>query len=153
MNSSGNNQVLASEVRRLVILWGACCVSPIMYLAAAAILQETLMNGGGFLPMSGEIWKNTLIGLGVWAVVMQTLHLLVKRRYKAQLAELAADTGGYMRLLTRRTMILISLSELTVFAGFCLFILQGDLLPVFGGGVAAMLLYAQSHPRSAAPVN
>ncbi len=143
------DESLNGEIQRLVVLWAFCCTTPLMYLAAAAITRGNFMAGTGYFPVSLAAWNKILICLAGWLIILQGLHFTIKYRSRAQLTQAASDSEIYLRRLTRRTYILITLSELAVFSGFCLFLIQGDLLPVFGGGIAAMLLYAQSHPRSA----
>lgn len=139
------------QLRRLIILWGICCLSPIMYLAMAALIRAHLMRDGGWFPLEPFTWSRVMIGLGVWLVSLQVLHLAVRFYARRRLALLAADQDAFFRLLTRRTFILISLSETAIATGFCLFLLQGIYTPLLGGGIAAMLLYGQSHPRFGLP--
>ena len=138
------------ETRQLVFMWGFCCCSPVIYLSLAWMAQRWL-GFTGFFDLATETWRNLLIGVGVIAVVLQVLHLVVRLRVREKLEQRMADPQGFMALLTRRTFGLIFLSELPVFLGFVLWILQGSLSPIFGFGIASMFLYAQSHPRSANP--
>jgi hypothetical protein len=135
------------RVRRLVILWAACCMSPIMYLAAAAVIKKAFMPEGGWLPLEPFTWSRVMTGLVVWVILLQVLHVAVKISVNRRQALVPVYSEAFVRLLTRRTFILIGVSEAAVATGFCLFLLQGDYTPVFGAGVAAMLLYGQSHPR------
>jgi hypothetical protein len=140
------------SLRRLVILWGACCISPIIYLGAAALVKSMFMPENGWLQLEPFTWSRIMIGLIVWLILLQALHLAVKFSARRRFALLEPRSPAFLRFLTRRTIILIALSETAVATGFCLFLLQGEYRPIFISGIAAMLLYAQSHPRQALPV-
>lgn len=142
---------LSEDLRRLTIMWGACCISPVLYLAATWFIKTYFMNGAGFFPLNRDVWSRALIGLIVLIVCIQGSHLLIKSRYRSRLANVISAPDNFIQVLTRRTLLLIFLSEMAVFTGFCLFLLQGDPAPVFGSGIVSMLLYAQSHPRSSLP--
>jgi len=123
-----------------------------MYLALAALARTYLMrDGSGWFPVEPFTFSRLMIGLWVWVLMLQGLHVWVKWRTRTALAQTSAASEGFVRLLTRRTFILIGISELAVFAGFILFLVQGEYRPLFGAGVCAMILYAQSHPRSGLP--
>lgn len=141
----------ADEARRLVTLWAACCVSPIIYLSAAWVIKRYFMKETGFLPLGESAWSSAIILLGIVLILLQGLHVFIKRRFRVLLAAQHSQLEILLQVLTRRTLILIFISEAAVFSGFCLFLLQGEIAPVFGAGVVAMLLYAQSHPRSDIP--
>lgn len=146
-----DNTPFPMRMRRLIILWGACCMSPIMYLAIAMLIKSAFMHDGGWLPMEPFTWSRVMMGLVVLVVLLQVLHIAVKVVARRKLTQLADHMDGFTRLLTRRTFILIAISETAVATGFVLFLLQGTFQPILGSGIAAMLLYAQSHPRLALP--
>jgi hypothetical protein len=144
---------LGGELQRLTIMWGACCISPVLYLGAAWVIRRYFMDDGdGYFPLSADGWSTALIALVVLLVTLQGVHLLIRYRFRDRLAAARSSTEEFIQILTRRTLFLIFVSECAVFAGFCLFLLQGEHAPVFGAGLVAMFLYAQSHPRSGLPV-
>ncbi len=143
---------LAGEIHRLVIMWAICCISPMLYLTVAWAIKKYLMDGSGYLPLPADVWVKALICLAGFVILLQGLHIIIRNRFRPMLAAALPDVAEFIQVLTKRTLLLILISEMAVFTGFCLFMLQGSLDPVFGSGVAAMLLYAQSHPRNTLPL-
>lgn len=142
---------ITSETRNLVKMWALCCFSPLLYLGASWYVKPYVPME--FLPrLSPDHLKRVLVIMGLGCLVIQGIHLAVRLRSRARLSAAASDTAQYAKRLTARTLTLIGLSELPVFSGFCLFVLQGDLRIVFGFGLFSMLLYGQSHPRSFNPL-
>lgn len=139
------------DLKKLVSLWAACCTSPLIYLAVAIFIKRTFMSDGGFLKLEPYTWSRLTIGLAVLIILLQALHIAVKVKARRRFAEFLDDRETFRRLLTRRTFLLIAVSELAVFSGFVLFLLQGEYTPVFLSGIASMILYAQSHPRLGLP--
>ena len=158
MNTPSESEDLSPQeyhqrLHRLAIVWGACCISPILYLAVAAIIKSAFMPEGGWYPVEPFTWSRIMIGLVVWIILLQILHTAVKLRARHRLSTLPAHSSAFLQLLTRRTFILIALSEAAVAVGFVLVLLQGEYHPIFLSGIAAMLLYAQSHPSQALPAS
>ena len=142
---------LDQALRPSLIAWGFCCCSPILYLLVAWFLQKTWLKGQGLYPLPHDTWLRILVALGVLCLILQIAHVLVKLRWKDKLQQTADTPSGFEASITKRTMTLIFFSELPVMLGFCLFLIQGNLDALFGFGLFAMLLYAQSHPRSQNP--
>lgn len=140
-----------ADYKKLVFIWAACCTSPIVYLGVAALIKSTIMPASGWLPLEPYTWSRLMIGLGVLLILLQIMHLAVKIIARRRLTDTQEDQDIFWRLATRRTFILIGISEIAVAAGFCLFLLKGDLAPLFASGIAAMLLYGQSHPKFGLP--
>ncbi len=154
MDSSENGppgfDYVREETRQLTVLWGLCCFSPLIYLSVAWLVQRGL-DFEGFYKVSAETWRVLLISLAVFAVLLQIGHFIIRLRVREKLEQNMADPKTFMSTLSWRTYSLIFMSELPVFLGFVLWCVQGSLTPIFGFGIASMLLYAQSHPRSANP--
>lgn len=149
--STGENLSPQQRMNRLVSLWAGCCFSPLLYLATAAFLKSYLMPENGWLPMQPATWSRVFMGLLIWLILLQGLHLMVKMFTNPQLALATGSDEIFFRILTRRTFILLALSEAAIAVGFCLFLLQGNTQAVLYSGIAAMLMYGQSHPRLALP--
>jgi hypothetical protein len=132
------------------MMWATCCCSPLLYLGASWVIRR-FTGGKAFYPLTHDRWIKSIIAISILSIVLQIIHIIIKLRAKAPLATAIPNTSAYIKLLTRRTFALIFVSELPVFSGFILSLLQGNLAPVFGFGLVSMLLYAQSHPRSANP--
>lgn len=138
------------ETRQLTLLWGLCCCSPLVYLTVAWLIKRA-SDFSGMYPVSADTWRNMLIGVAALAVGLQMAHFAIRLRVRSKLEETIADPRRFMATLSWRTYALIFMSELPVFLGFLLWVVQGTLTPIFGFGIASMFLYAQSHPRSANP--
>lgn len=138
------------ETRQLIFLWGLCCCSPVIYLSVAWLVQKSI-RFDGFIKVSPETWRMLIMGVAVIAVLLQIAHFVIRLRVRDKLEQSIADPKTFMATLSKRTYSLIFMSEMPVFLGFILWCLQGSLTPIFGFGIASMLLYAQSHPRSANP--
>lgn len=148
---NGENLSPQQRMRRLISLWAGCCFSPILYLATAAFLKSYLMPPDGWLPLEPFTWSRLFMGLLVWLILLQGLHLAVKLFARKQMNLAVGDTEIFFRILTHRTFLLLGLSEAAIAVGFCLFLLQGNYKPLLYSGIAAMLLYGLSHPRLALP--
>jgi hypothetical protein len=138
------------ETRQLTFLWGLCCCSPLVYLSVAWLVQRGL-DFEGLYKVTSDTWRMLLLSAAVIAVLLQTAHFIIRLRLRNKLETSMADPKTFMATLSWRTYGLIFMSEIPVFLGFLLWLLQGSLTPIFGFGIASMLLYAQSHPRSANP--
>ena len=142
---------ISRDTGNMVKMWAMCCFSPILYLGASWYLRP-------YVPMeamprlSPDLLTRVLVIMGLVCLVIQGIHLAVRLKSRARLAAVAGDPPLYAKRLLARTLTLIGLSELPVFSGLCLFLLQGDLRIVFGFGLFSMLLYGQSHPRSFNPL-
>lgn len=141
-----NSEEYRAGIRSLVMVWASCCCSPVIYLAVAWLCQR--YGWAAWRPVVQETWTGLIIALTVLAIVLQISHIFTKSRFGGKLRETRGEFTESLRLLTRRTYVLMAISEIPVFFAFLLFCVQGDVTPVFGFGLVSMILYAQSHPRS-----
>jgi hypothetical protein len=132
------------EIKKLKMLWGFCCCSPLLYLFVSWMLKKTLLSSDTFFKfpqLSDFISPYALIALAVvqaWVFFVQWLYI---RKATPQ-----PDSGARLVYYRRRTFALLAVSESGALMGFIVFLLCGDLMAMFVFGLAAMVFYAQSYP-------
>ena len=140
--------IIKPDLVRLKTIWMLCCSMPMFYLVIAHLIRAHIFDGeqSGFASLPHVqynylLWA--LIGLGM---ACQLVMLGVRMVYGKKLQAAAGNLSALIRVYSRRTFIMIGLSETTALLGFILFLVNGQFPVVFAFGIASMLLYAQSYP-------
>ena len=140
---------IRSDLLKLKIMWGMCCITPVLYLLIAQVIARNLFlwqDTPGFFRLAPESYRALLLALGGFAVLVQGLILIVRYHFRGRMTTGIPHATKLLNCYTRRTLALVVLSELTVASGFVMFLLNGQLSAVFMFGLVGLVYYAQSYP-------
>ncbi|MCX7717419.1 MAG: hypothetical protein N2111_03315 [Candidatus Sumerlaeaceae bacterium] len=125
------------------VLWAACCLSPVIYLAIAIGLDRWLLVPAG----RKGFWTlepATLASVQAWCLGILLLLAAgaVFLRLRAAVRPRAAGS------IRRRTLWLVGLAECCLWPGVVLFVLGAGLRPMFVAGATAFMCYALAYPQA-----
>lgn len=142
-------EAMRVELVKLKTMWSLCCFTPILYLLVAQIVASRVFASRevpGFIRLQDETYRALLFGAGGLAISLQGTILWVRRFYDTRMRSASRDAARLLHFYTRRTFVLVALSETMALIGFVLFLLNGQLSAAFCGGLIGMIFYAQSYP-------
>ena len=137
------------RVKRIRLMWGALCCSPVLYLGVAQLVQSAYFGPSGHAGIFGpplpnlSVWGDAAIGL---ACVLQVALSGTAWVFGRRLAAAPPGSPARADILRRRLFAMAMLSETVVLAGFVVFLLGGGLQWVFYLGIVAFADYAASYP-------
>lgn len=139
-----------SDLHRLKVMWIICCLSPLFYLFVARLISKAWFDFNtqqhGFLGLSDRNYVILAAIFGALAVALQGVIIFLRQRYAAEMRRTGRSAMLLLQIYMRRTIFLMGLSETTIFLGFILFLLNGDIRAIFVFGLIGLFYYAQSYP-------
>ena len=142
-------EAIRSDLVKLKVMWSMCCITPVLYLAIAQIVAGHVFiwqEAPGFFPLESANYRMLLLGIFGLVLLIQGVIFYVRKYYGTRMRTGSRHAAKLLQCYTRRTLMLVVLSEITALSGFLLFMLNGRLSEVFLLGMIGLVYYAQSYP-------